>query len=66
MALLRRTADWLGLLAPVLRQLRVGVAERVRRRVGAAALFHDAAAVGYYELDLAVPEERCGPGRDFT
>ena len=34
------------------------VVELLRRRLGAANLFDYGAAVSYYELDLAIPEER--------
>uniref|UniRef100_A0A7S0EFP6 EF-hand domain-containing protein n=1 Tax=Hanusia phi TaxID=3032 RepID=A0A7S0EFP6_9CRYP len=55
--LFRRVVDWLGWPA-ILADLRPSVVEVIRYRVGAANLFELAAAVGYYELALAVPDER--------
>jgi hypothetical protein len=53
----RRTIDWHG-LATILFDLPSPVVEILRRRLGAATLFDHGAAVGYYELDLSVAEER--------
>ena len=53
----RRTVDWHG-LSSILFDLPAAVSETLRRRLGAWNLFDYAAAVGHYELDLAIPEER--------
>ena len=53
-----RVVDWVGIRSLVLGQLDLGQRQEVERRIGAYNLFHEAAAVDHWTLELSRPEER--------
>ena len=53
-----RVVDWVGIRSLVLGQLDLGQRQEVERRIGAYNLFHEAAAVDHWTLELSRPEDR--------